>query len=133
MIFGKATKRQRCIAVVDDDACTRMILRRCMERAGHRVVEAENGRALLGLLAVESLDLAILGVYMPTLDGIQACRQLRKTTNGRLLPILFTTNVVDLETTALCFDAGGNDLVHKPFQLQQLLVRVQDLLAGKPT
>ncbi|HIN85459.1 MAG TPA: response regulator, partial [Myxococcales bacterium] len=122
---------QQCIAVVDDDACTRMILRRCMERAGHRVVEAENGRELLRLVAGESLDLAILNVFMPILDGIQACRQLRKTTTGLLLPILFTTNVVDLETTTLCFDAGGNDLVHKPFQLQQLMAVVQGLLADK--
>lgn len=99
-----------------------------MERAGHRVVEAENGRELLGLLSVELLDLAILNVFMPILDGIQACRLLRKTTNGHLLPILFTTHVVDQETTTRCVEAGGNDLLHKPFQFQLLLARVQHLL-----
>jgi CheY-like chemotaxis protein len=130
-MIGESTVRNRFVAVVDDDEGTRSALRHCLEAAGHRVFEAQDGCQLLKIAAVESLDLVILDVLMPVMNGFEACRQLRRKKSQMALPVLFATGLAEAETVSLCAGAGGNDIVTKPFHLPHLMAKVQQLLTVK--
>lgn len=130
-MIGEPTVSNRFVVVVDDDEGTRSALRHCLERAGHRVFEAADGSQLLKIAALESLDLVILDVFMPVMNGLEACRQLRRKKSQMALPILFATGMAVAETISLCAGAGGNDIVTKPFHMPHLMSKVQQLLTVK--
>jgi DNA-binding response OmpR family regulator len=113
------------ILVVDDDATTRELLRAALERAGHEVREADDGRAGLRDLYAAAPDLVILDVEMPELDGWATLERIRDLSDVPVL--MLTARQAELERVR-GLQGGADDYVVKPFGRQELVARVQALL-----
>jgi DNA-binding response OmpR family regulator len=113
------------ILVVDDDDDIRGLLRALLERAGHEVFEAADGRAGLRELYEGSPDLIILDVTMPGLDGWATLERIREVTDVPVL--MLTAHDAELERVR-GLKAGADDYVVKPFGRQELVARVEVLL-----
>ncbi|MET8757630.1 response regulator transcription factor [Lentzea sp. NPDC004782] len=112
------------LLVVDDDPDVRDSLRRSLEFEGYEVTTAADGAEALRLLT--GVDLAILDLMMPVLDGSEACRRMRAA--GERLPVLMLTARDALGDKVTGLDAGADDYLVKPFALEELLARVRALL-----
>jgi DNA-binding response OmpR family regulator len=113
------------ILLVDDDEITRELVRGVLERAGHDVREAVDGRAGLRELYATSPDLVILDVEMPELDGWAALERIRDMSEVPVL--MLTAREAELERVR-GLKSGADDYVVKPFGHQELAARVQALL-----
>src|SRR2546423_6307569 len=115
------------ILVVDDERAVRESLRRALELEGYEIQLAADGREALDRLETEAQpDALILDVLMPGVDGLEVCRELRR--SGSRLPILMLTARDAVENRVAGLDAGADDYVTKPFALAELLARVRALL-----
>ena len=114
------------LLVVDDDPDVRDSLRRALGYAGYEVATASNGADALGAVARSPVDLIILDVLMPMLDGFETCRALRDRGNATPVLVLTARDAVDDRVTGL--EAGADDYLVKPFALRELLARVNALL-----
>ena len=113
------------ILVVDDDADIRELVRTLLERAGHEVAEAADGRAGLKALYAAAADLVILDVNMPELDGWATLERIRDVSE---VPVLMLTARADELERVRGLTGGADDYVAKPFGRQELVARVQALL-----
>jgi two-component system OmpR family response regulator len=113
------------ILIADDEAHIREVVRYALERDGHRVELAGDGAAALARIAAGGVDLVILDVLMPELDGLSLCRRIRA--RGRL-PIIFLSSRTEEADRILGLDLGGDDYVTKPFSLEELVARLRALL-----
>lgn len=112
------------ILVVDDDKDIRELLVILLQAEGHEVYEAENGEVAIEK-AKEDINLIILDVMMPKLNGIQACIEIRKKSHA---PILFLTAKGQEGDKVIGLSAGGDDYLVKPFSPGELTARVKALL-----
>jgi two-component system OmpR family response regulator len=113
------------ILIVDDDLHIREVIRVALSKAGMTVAEARDGREALTRFAAERPDLIILDIGMPELDGLDVCRQVRKTSD---VPILFLTARDEEIDRILGLEMGGDDYVTKPFSPRELVARVNVIL-----
>jgi DNA-binding response OmpR family regulator len=118
------------ILVVDDDDDIRGLLRSLLERAGHEVAEASDGRAGLRGLYEAAADLVILDVAMPGLDGWSTLERIRDLSDVPVL--MLTARDAELERVR-GLKGGADDYVVKPFGRQELLARVEALLRRSRT
>lgn len=118
------------ILVVDDDPGVRESLRRALRLEGYDVTLVADGDEALDAIADGAAggapDAVILDVAMPRVDGLEACRRLRRT--GNRIPVLMLTARETIEDRVDGLDAGADDYVVKPFALEELLARVRALL-----
>ena len=113
------------VLVVDDDPRMLSMMRRVLEADGYGVIMAGDGRAALEILRSESIDLMILDVMMPDVDGFEVCRIARRES---LLPILMLTALDAGVDKVTGLDVGADDYVVKPFENDELMARVRALL-----
>jgi two-component system response regulator MprA len=120
--YGKVSS----LLVVDDDPDVRDSLERALRHAGYAVTTAVHGADALDSLARSPVDLVVLDVLMPMVDGFDACKRLRE--RGDTTPVLVLTarDAVDDRVTGL--EAGADDYLVKPFALRELLARIRALL-----
>src|SRR5687767_14272464 len=116
---------QHTLLVVDDSEMNRDMLRRRLERKGYRVITAENGEQALELVAREPIDLVLLDVMMPGLNGLDVLRILRKTPAGKDLPVIMATAKSESTDIVEALDAGANDYVVKPLDVPVVIARVE--------
>ena len=114
------------ILVVDDDPAVRDAVARAMRYAGHDVSVAGDGQEGLDVLATAPVDLVILDVAMPRLDGLETARRLRSA--GDRTPVLMLTARDSVGERVDGLDAGADDYLVKPFALEELRARVRALL-----
>ena len=114
------------ILVADDDKHTRMLLRAVLESENYTVSTAENGEQALELLDREHIDLVILDVMMPEMDGYEFTRIVRQTDST--LPILMVTEKHLPEDEKKGFLVGTDDYITKPIDEEKLLLRIKALL-----
>lgn len=114
------------ILVADDDKHTRMLLRAVLESENYTVSTAENGEQALKLLDREHIDLVILDVMMPEMDGYEFTRIVRQTDST--LPILMVTAKHLPEDEKKGFLVGTDDYITKPIDEEKLLLRIKALL-----
>ncbi|MBE1558650.1 response regulator transcription factor [Nonomuraea africana] len=114
------------LLVVDDEPALREALQSSLEFEGYQVVTVPDGQAALEELARESYDAVLLDVMMPRLDGLTACRRLRA--GGDHVPVLMLTARDAVGDRVSGLDAGADDYLVKPFELDELLARVRALL-----
>lgn len=114
------------ILVADDDKYTRMLLRAVLESENYTVSTAENGEQALELLDREHIDLVILDVMMPEMDGYEFTRIVRQTDST--LPILMVTAKHLPEDEKKGFLVGTDDYITKPIDEEKLLLRIKALL-----
>jgi two-component system OmpR family response regulator len=113
------------ILLVDDDPHIREVVQFALEKAGLEVFEARDGREALDLFGKTKPDLVILDIIMPEVDGLEVCRQVRKSSD---VPILFLSSRADEVDRVVGLEIGGDDYVTKPFSPRELLARVQAIL-----
>ncbi|SET21764.1 DNA-binding response regulator, OmpR family, contains REC and winged-helix (wHTH) domain [Oceanobacillus limi] len=113
------------ILVVDDDAHIRKLIRLYLENSNYHVLEAEDGKAALDLLEKEHVDLAIVDVMMPNIDGYELTEDIRSFLD---IPILMVTAKGESQDKVKGFRAGTDDYVVKPFDPVELTLRVEALL-----
>jgi adenylate cyclase len=118
------------ILVVDDVPENVRLLEAVLVPRGYEVVSATNGADALGLVATEQPDLILLDVVMPGMDGYAVCRQLREDEDTAVLPVIMVTSSIGPEKTK-AIEAGADDFIPKPFNHDELLVRVRSLLRIK--
>jgi len=128
-----AALRKR-ILLAEDNAVNRRLASRVLEKAGHTVLVAENGHEALALLEREEVDLVLMDVQMPGLDGFAATRALRRRELGtaRHLPVLALTAHAMSGDEERCLAAGMDGYLGKPFKTEELLARIQTLCAEAP-
>jgi two-component system response regulator MprA len=114
------------VLVVDDERAVRNALRRAFTMAGYEVAEAEGGGPAVSMLATSSPDLVVLDVLMPDVDGLEVCRRMRAA--GDRTPVLMLTARETIADRVAGLDAGADDYLVKPFDLDELLARVRALL-----
>ena len=114
------------ILVVDDDAMLRRMVRFILLGEGYSVAAASDGKQALDMLYRERVDLVVLDVGMPEMDGYQLCRTLRE--KRFVMPVLFLSAHMQLDDTIAGFDAGGDDYLTKPFAPRELTARVRAIL-----
>lgn len=115
---------QTRILVADDNAEIREILRILLSGEGYEVIEAKDGNEVIEKFN-NSIDLIILDIMMPNMNGYQTCLKIRESSN---VPILFlTAKGLDSDKT-LGFSSGGDDYLSKPFSYSELTARVKALL-----
>jgi two-component system response regulator MprA len=114
------------ILLADDDRAIRDSLSRALGLQGYEVVQANDGAAALAMVEKDKPDVAILDVMMPNVDGLTVCRVLRAERNR--LPILMLTARTETADRVAGLDAGADDYLAKPFELEELLARVRALL-----
>jgi two-component system response regulator MprA len=120
------TQRQHRLLVAEDDAEIREALERILTYEGYEVIAVNDGAAALEAVRDHEPDAILLDVMMPFVDGLDVCRKLRG--RGDRTPILMLTARQELSDQVAGLDAGADDYVAKPFELEGLLARVRALL-----
>ena len=118
---------KRVILVVEDDATLRRILRDVLIIKGYDVVVAENGEEGCRLFEQRAIDLVIADVMMPRMDGFEMVRRLRE--RGANTQFIFLSALDSAEDVVKGFRSGGHDYLRKPFDMNELMVRVESLMS----
>src|SRR5439155_8639820 len=114
------------VLLAEDDTSISEPLSRALRREGYQVEVTQDGPATLGRALSEGIDLILLDIGLPELDGLEVCRRVRA--EGHATPVLILTARADEVDTVVGLDAGADDYVTKPFRLAELLARVRALL-----
>lgn len=109
------------VLVADDESEIRQLLRLYLEKDGYQVVEAENGIQAVNLLAKEEIDLALLDIMMPGMDGYQVLRKIRENSN---IPVVILSAKNQDVDKILGLDLGADDYLSKPFNPLEAMARI---------
>ena len=119
------------ILIVDDNLANREMLGRRLEREGHRVQLAAGGREALELLRGQRVDLVLLDVMMPDMDGYEVLQQLKADAALRDIPVLMISAVDEIQSVVRCIELGAEDYLPKPFDPVLLRARIGACLEKK--
>ena len=117
------------ILVVEDNEPSRDVLSRRLERRGYRVLLAGDGLQAVSLARDAAPDLILMDLGLPVLDGWDATRQLKEDASTRHIPIIVLSAHAMTNDRDLALAAGGDDFDTKPVRFEQLLVKIESLLA----
>jgi diguanylate cyclase (GGDEF)-like protein len=121
-----------CVLVVDDVTSNRRILIRQLEKQGvPRILEAGNGQEALDILETRPVDLVLLDVMMPEVDGYEVLGRMKGDSTLRHLPVIMITALDDMDSAVQCIEAGAEDYVLKPFNSVLLRARISACLEKK--
>ena len=117
--------------MVDDDEDSRRLLAHLLERKGYSVVLADGGPAAISTLEKTEVDVVVLDVMMPIMDGFAVCRELKKSQSTASVPVILLTARDDMETRATGMKLGVSDFLAKPVNKEELYVRIRTQLEGR--
>ena len=118
----EAPPKPNKILIVDDESAILQTLRFNLERGGYVVATAGDGRTAIALAEREQPDLIIMDIMLPVLDGIEACKEIRKSSS---VPIIMLTAKDQEIDKVLALELGADDYVTKPFALREFMARVK--------
>ena len=113
----------KTILIVDDTIANLDILVELLD--AYDVIDATNGKDALEIVNKEHIDLILLDIMMPEMDGYEVCTRLKSNDNTKNIPIIFITAKTDEDSIEKAYDVGGSDYVKKPFLPKELLSRVK--------
>lgn len=113
------------LLVIDDQADCRTILSRRFARHGFAVQQAADGREALDQIAAGNVDLVLLDICMPDLDGFEVLARIRQTHDGVVLPVIVVTVRDEPEDVKRAMTLGANDFIAKPIDFEAALARVR--------
>ena len=116
------------ILVIDDDEAVNELVKRNLELAGYNVISARDGISGFAAAKQEQPDLIILDVMMPDVDGYTVAKRIRENPAIKDTPIIMLTALGMLDNKVKGFDIGVDDYLVKPFEIEELKVRVRALL-----
>jgi class 3 adenylate cyclase len=119
------------LLVVDDNRVNRLLLGRALEQLGHTVTFAENGRDALEALRRRPVDLVLLDIEMPEMDGYQVLAALAADPHLRDIPVVMMSSVEEVDSVARCIEMGAEDYLFKPVNPVLLRARVGASLEKK--
>ncbi len=121
------------ILVVDDDLDSLKLIGLLLQRQGYQVIAASGGREGLAMAKAQAPDLILLDVMMPSMDGYEACRQLRSDPELAHIPVIMFTAKTRVDDKVAGFEAGADDYLTKPTHPAELASRIRALLARSAT
>jgi len=127
----KPDERPGRVLVVDDSEPNRELIAAYLEQAGHQVLMAGSGVEALLALQHKGVDLVLLDIMMPGMDGYEVCTRMRQNFATRLTPVVLVTSLDDRSDRIRGMDAGADDFLSKPVNQTELLARVRSLLRVK--
>ena len=130
---GFAGMAKPVILIVEDEAPLLTLLRYNLEKQGFRVEEATDGQEALLRVSESKPDLVLLDWMLPSLSGIEVCRQIRRRPATRDLPVIMVTARTEDQDAVRALDIGADDYITKPFAVEALLARIRALLRRSGT
>jgi diguanylate cyclase (GGDEF)-like protein len=118
------------VLIVDDDAGSRLLMRRALERSGFVISEAADGVAAVAAVEAGECNAVLMDVEMPQMNGYEACKAIRSRPGGAHLPIMMVTGRDDVASINQSYQAGATDFLAKPINWNLLGHRVQYLVRG---
>ena len=120
------------ILIVDDYKTNRLILAKHLNNLGiSNIIEAENGQVALEILSDNQVDLVLLDIMMPKVDGYEVLKHIKSNKNLRQIPVIMITAIDDLDSTVKCIELGAEDYLLKPFNKVLLRARINASLQRK--
>jgi signal transduction histidine kinase len=119
------------ILVVDDSRLNRLTLSRALEQQGHTVLLAENGEQALQMLRSEAIDVVLLDIMMPGMNGYEVLERIKSDARLRQLPVIVISAIDEVESAVRCIEMGAEDYLPKPFDPILLKARLGASLQKK--
>ncbi|MBU0502273.1 MAG: response regulator [bacterium] len=116
------------ILVVDDSKMMLKVATDVLSGLGHEVKSAESGEAGLKIAQEEKLDLILLDLMMPGLDGYETCKQFKEDDSAKSVPVIMLTALNDQEAVSKSMEVGAVDYIAKPFEPATLQAKVKKIL-----
>ena len=117
------------VLYVEDELFLGKIVRESIERRGYEVIMESDGAKVLDSFKRNSPEICVLDVMLPNKDGFEIADEIRELDQN--VPIIFLTAKTQTEDVVKGFSLGGNDYIRKPFSMEELIVRIQNLLRSK--
>ncbi len=119
------------LLVIDDNATSRDLVRRQLERQGHTVTVAENGQQALEIMQAGAFDMVLLDLMMPGMSGYQVLQRLKSSDVLRDVPVVVISALDDMDSVVRCIRMGAEDYLLKPFNPVLLKARIRTCLENK--
>lgn len=116
------------LLIVDDMVTEITLLTTALKKQKYRVLSATDGRTALTLAKEESPDLIMLDIRIPGMNGYEICSQLKQESETVDIPVIFISSIADASGKVKAFQVGGADFVGKPFQVEEVIVRIENQL-----
>jgi len=126
-----AQDRRSKILVVDDNLQNVKLLETILSRAGYGVVTACDGEEALRRAKRGAIDLILLDVMMPKLNGYEVCERIKRDEKARFIPVIMVTALQEIEDKIRGIEAGADDFLNKPVNMHELLARTKSLVRLK--
>jgi two-component system phosphate regulon response regulator PhoB len=128
MLDGVSGLSKPLVLVVEDEAALATMLRYNLEKQGYRVEEAADGQEALTRIAETQPDLVLLDWMLPQMSGLEVCRQIRRRSSTRDLPVIMVTARTEDQDAVRGLNTGADDYISKPFAMDTLMARIRALL-----
>ena len=120
-------ENSKTVLIIDDDITIRKLLNHHLVANNYKTLEAENAEEGIECLENNDIDLVLCDVMMGELDGFAFCRKVRENENHRLIPFIFVTAKNTYEDKTRALEVGGDDIITKPFDVDELILKVKAL------
>jgi len=118
-------KYQKTALIVDDEVINRKILGVILRKEGYHCFFAENGQEAVALFRQEKIDLVLMDIMMPVMNGYEATKKIKAMDSSRFVPVVFLTAMTDEEALNLCVESGGDDFLTKPYNRNLLHAKIE--------
>jgi len=116
------TENKATLLVVDDEEHIRKLITRILDNTGYKVVTAANGKEALERLGDSGIDLILLDIRMPDMDGFQTLELVRKRYS---IPVIMVSGMGEVTSVSSALSIGADDYIKKPFQARELIARIE--------
>ena len=128
-----STNENATILIVDDNRNNIEVVKGILRNRNYKILTALSGKKAFEVLESEKIDLILLDVMMPELDGFEVCIQLKENTKYKEIPVIFLSAQNNSDAVVRGFEVGGADYIPKPFHNEELIARVKHHIELKQT